>query len=93
MARACHLNTCPVGIATQREDLRKKFPQVAEWVMAYFLFVAAETREYLAAMGCRSLDEIIGDVSRLKSVSRARPQRTLAIAIPLTWPTMATVAN
>jgi glutamate synthase (ferredoxin) len=93
MARACHLNTCPVGIATQREELRKKFPQVAEWVMAYFLFVAAETREYLAAMGCRSLDEIIGDVSRLKSVSRARPQRTLAIAIPLTWPTMATVAN
>ncbi len=79
MARACHLNTCPVGIATQREELRKKFPQVPEWVMAYFLFVAAETREYLAAMGCRALDEIIGDVSHLKFNRRALPQRSQAI--------------
>ncbi len=62
MARACHLNTCPVGIATQKQELRKKFPQVAEWVMAYYLFVAEETREWLARIGARSLDEIVGRV-------------------------------
>lgn len=70
MARACHLNTCPVGIATQKQELRQKFPQVAEWVMAYYLFVADETRHHLAALGARSLDEIIGRVERLEFVSR-----------------------
>jgi glutamate synthase (ferredoxin) len=66
MARACHLNTCPVGIATQKQELRKKFPQVAEWVMAYYLFVAQETREWLASIGARTLDEIIGRVDLLQ---------------------------
>jgi glutamate synthase (ferredoxin) len=93
MARACHLNTCPVGIATQREELRKKFPRVPEWVMAYFLFVAAETREYLAAMGCRSLAEITGEVSRLRFVERTRPHRAAAVTIPLTLPAMAAIAQ
>jgi len=66
MARACHLNTCPVGIATQKQELRKKFPQIAEWVMAYFMFVAEETRELLAQLGARSLDEIVGRVDLLE---------------------------
>lgn len=66
MARACHLNTCPTGIATQREDLRKKFPNEPERIMAYFQFIAEETREYLAALGCRSVADIIGRVDRLQ---------------------------
>src|SRR5581483_8659870 len=70
MARACHLNTCPVGIATQKQELRKKFPQVAEWVMAYFLFVAEETREWLASIGARTLDEIVGRVDLLEPKMR-----------------------
>jgi len=70
MARACHLNTCPVGIATQKQELRKKFPQVAEWVMAYYMFVAQETREWLASIGARSLDEIVGRVDLLKENQR-----------------------
>ncbi len=74
MARACHLNTCPVGVATQKQELRQKFPQVAEWVMAYFLFVAEETREYLAALGARTLHEIVGRVDLLQT--QARPRRS-----------------
>jgi glutamate synthase (ferredoxin) len=66
MARACHLNTCPVGIATQRAELRAKFPNAPEWLMAYLLFVAEETRAYLAAMGAHTLDEVIGQVDYLK---------------------------
>jgi glutamate synthase (ferredoxin) len=80
MARACHLNTCPTGIATQREDLRAKFPNEPERVMAYFRFLAEETREYLAALGARSLDDIIGRVDRLKFSPRSRSQ---AIPFPL----------
>lgn len=75
MARACHLNTCPVGIATQKLELRKKFPQVAEWVMAYYLFVAEETREWLASLGARSLDDIVGRVDLLQYQPRQRAQQ------------------
>ncbi|TAK20165.1 MAG: glutamate synthase large subunit [Chloroflexota bacterium] len=60
MARACHLNTCPTGIATQREDLRAKFTGRPEQLINYLTGIAQEARELLAAMGCRSLDEIIG---------------------------------
>jgi glutamate synthase (ferredoxin) len=66
MARACHLNTCPVGIATQRQELRAKFPNAPEWLMAYLLFVAEETRAYLAALGAHTLDEVIGQAHYLK---------------------------
>lgn len=78
MARACHLNTCPVGIATQKLELRKKFPQVAEWVMAYYLFVAEETREWLASIGARSLNEIVGRVDLLQAQPQVRSRRPLA---------------
>jgi len=60
MARVCHNNTCPVGIATQSERLRQKFPGTPEHVIAYFLNIAQEVRELLAQMGYRTLDEIIG---------------------------------
>jgi glutamate synthase (ferredoxin) len=60
MARVCHLNTCPAGVATQRPELRAKFEGKPEHVMAYLMFVAQEIREMLAAMGYASMDDIIG---------------------------------
>ena len=60
MARQCHLNTCPTGIATQREDLRAKFTGTPEQVIHYFTHLAEDVREILAELGCRKLDEVIG---------------------------------
>ncbi|MFL5759995.1 MAG: glutamate synthase large subunit [Thermomicrobiales bacterium] len=60
MARQCHLNSCPTGIATQKEDLRKKFAGSPELVINYFTQLAGGIREVLAAIGARSLDDIIG---------------------------------
>ena len=77
MARQCHLNTCPVGIATQDEELRARFTGNPEMVMAYFRGVAGEVRERMAALGIRSLGEVIGSVERLQprneSASRSLP--------------------
>ncbi len=69
MARACHNNTCPVGIATQREELRAKFPGTPEHVMHFFLHLVEEVRELLAALGARSLDEIIGRSELLRQIT------------------------
>lgn len=60
MARKCHLNTCPTGIATQDERLRKKFKGKVESIIAYFRAVAHETREMLTSMGVSRLDDVIG---------------------------------
>ncbi|MFY9589067.1 MAG: glutamate synthase-related protein, partial [Actinomycetota bacterium] len=60
MVRTCHLDTCPVGIATQRPDLRAKFAGTPEMVVAYFTLIAEEVRRLLAGLGLRSLDEAIG---------------------------------
>ncbi|HXW97456.1 MAG TPA: glutamate synthase large subunit, partial [Gemmatimonadales bacterium] len=68
MARQCHLNTCPTGIATQRPDLRAKFKGTPDQVVTYFSFVAEEVREILASMGVRSLDAIIGRADLLSRV-------------------------
>jgi len=65
MARACHRDTCPVGIATQRLDLREKFAGTPDTVAAYLTMVAEEVRELLAAAGFRTLDEAIGRVDAL----------------------------
>jgi glutamate synthase (NADPH/NADH) large chain/glutamate synthase (ferredoxin) len=70
MMRACHLNTCPVGIATQDPELRKRFKGTPEHVVNFFFFVAEEVREILASLGLRTLDEAIGRVDLL-GVSRA----------------------
>ncbi len=66
MARQCHLNTCPVGVATQREDLREKFIGTPEMVVNLFSHLAQEVREILASIGCRSIEEIIGRVDLLR---------------------------
>jgi glutamate synthase (ferredoxin) len=60
MMRVCHLDTCPVGIATQNPELREKFEGRVEHVVNFFRFITEEIREYLAAMGYRSIDEVVG---------------------------------
>src|SRR5581483_841943 len=65
MVRSCHLDTCPVGIATQRPDLRAKFEATPEQVMAYLLFVAEEVRGHLATLGFRTFDEAVGRADSL----------------------------
>jgi glutamate synthase (NADPH/NADH) large chain/glutamate synthase (ferredoxin) len=67
MMRACHLNTCPVGIATQDPVLRERFKGTPEHVVNFFFFVAEEVREILASLGLRSLDEAIGRVDLLRA--------------------------
>lgn len=68
MMRKCHLNTCPVGVATQNEDLRKKFLGRSEYLVNYFNFLAEEVREHLASLGFTSLDEVVGRADLLKYV-------------------------
>ena len=65
MMRVCHLDTCPVGVATQNPELRARFSGRPEFVERFFLYVAEEVREYLAALGFRSLEEAIGHVEML----------------------------
>ena len=65
MMRVCHLDTCPVGVATQNPELRKRFSGKPEFVVNFFEFIAAEVREYLAELGFRSISEAIGEVEFL----------------------------
>ncbi|MEZ5924579.1 MAG: glutamate synthase large subunit [Hyphomicrobiaceae bacterium] len=65
MMRKCHLNTCPVGVATQDPELRKKFSGKPEHVINYFFFVAEEVRELMAEMGFRTFDDMIGETDWL----------------------------
>jgi glutamate synthase (NADPH/NADH) len=66
MMRKCHLNTCPVGIATQDEELRKKFSGQPEHVVNYFFLLAEEVREIMAKLGYRTLEEMIGQTQHLE---------------------------
>jgi glutamate synthase (NADPH/NADH) large chain len=66
MMRVCHLDTCPVGIATQNPKLRERFTGKPEFVENFFEFIAEEVREYLAMLGARTLDEVIGDTTRIR---------------------------
>jgi glutamate synthase (ferredoxin) len=74
MVRACHRDTCPVGIATQRPELRAKFAGTPEKVATYLRFVAREVREILASLGLRSLEEAVGrsDLLRAKDTDEGR---------------------
>ena len=73
MMRVCHLDTCPVGVATQNPELRKRFTGKPEFVVTFFEFLAEEVREHLAALGFRTLDEAVGHVEVLDT---ARPSST-----------------
>ena len=65
MMRKCHLNTCPVGVATQDPVLRRKFSGKPEYVVSYFFFVAEEVRELMASLGVRKFDQLIGHTELL----------------------------
>ncbi len=65
MMRVCHLNTCPVGVATQNPELTKKFTGQPEFVENFFKYIAEEVREYMAELGFRSVDEMVGQVDKL----------------------------
>ena len=75
MARQCHLNTCPVGVATQREDLRAKYFGKPQMLIDFLLHVAEEVRVILAELGYRSLDEIIGRTDLLEQVAPREGER------------------
>ena len=64
MMRVCHLNTCPVGVATQDPELRKKFTGKPEYVVNYFILLAEEIRELMAKMGVRKVDDLVGRVGQ-----------------------------
>ena len=76
MARQCHLNSCPTGIATQRPDLRAKFKGTPEQVIAYFTFIAEDVRRIMASLGVRRMDDLIGRVELLQRVERAETPRS-----------------
>ena len=84
MARQCHLNTCPAGIATQDEKYRARFEGKPEMAMAYFRGVAAEVRERLSQFGARSLDEIIGAADRLKPRTERASETFADLLAPIT---------
>lgn len=76
MARQCHVNTCPVGIASQKPELRKKFPGVPQEAINYLYSIASEVREILASIGVKSLDEIIGRTEYLVQNTEVDFQKT-----------------
>ena len=89
MLRKCHLNTCSVGIATQDEELRKRFAGKPEHLINYFFFVAQELREIMAQLGFRSVDEMVGRVDKLetgKAVEHWRKTRGVDLTGLLTKP-------
>ena len=89
MMRVCHLDTCPVGIATQNPELRKRFNGQPEFVATFFEYIAEEVREHLAALGLRSIDEAVGRADLLDAGrgrrplegGRPRPERRI-LAVP-----------
>jgi glutamate synthase (NADPH/NADH) large chain len=71
MMRVCHLDTCPVGVATQNPELRKRYNGKPEFVENFFMFIAEEVREYLAQLGFRSINEAVGQVGALDTTVAA----------------------
>ena len=67
MMRKCHLNTCPVGIATQDKELRKNFKGTPEHVINFFYYVANELRSIMAQLGFRTMDEMIGQTQKINA--------------------------
>jgi len=83
MVRACHRDTCPTGVATQRPNLRAKFAGTPEGVAQYLLFVAEEVRQLLASLGLRTLDEAIGRVELLRQRTTGDPRADALDLAPL----------
>jgi glutamate synthase (NADPH/NADH) len=88
MMRKCHLNTCPVGIATQDPDLRKKFEGLPEHVVNYLLLVAEEARILMSKLGFRTMNELIGHAEALTvdpANFQVRPLELEALLVPAQW--------
>ncbi len=83
MARQCHNNTCPTGIATQRDDLRAKYAGRPEHAVAFFTNVAEEVRTLLARLGARSVDEVVGRADLLERVDRPELPRSAMLDLSL----------
>jgi glutamate synthase (ferredoxin) len=96
MMRVCHLNTCPVGVATQDPVLRAKFNGKPEYVVNYFRMIAEEVREWMSKLGFRSVDEMIGRMDRLdikKAVDHWKARKldlTPMLQMPKVGPTVGT---
>ncbi|MFH5797752.1 glutamate synthase large subunit [Haladaptatus sp. CMAA 1911] len=87
MARNCHANTCPVGIATQKEELRARFPGEPEHVINYMAFIAEELREIMAELGFRTVEEMVGHVELLHQRDTDHPKaRSLDLSSVLADP-------
>nr|YP_010197132.1 glutamate synthase [Crassiphycus crassissimus]UAD84936.1 glutamate synthase [Crassiphycus crassissimus] len=87
MARICHTNNCPVGVATQREDLRKRYPGIPADLVNFFTFIAREVREILSTLGYSSLSDIIGNTNLIKYQYRSLNKTNhLSLAPLLTSP-------
>src|SRR5260221_5992232 len=88
MMRVCHLNTCPVGVATQDQELRKKFAGKPEHVVNFMFFIAEELREIMAQLGFRKLTDMVGrsDLLEFQDVSRHPKARTLDLSVILQRP-------
>ena len=79
MARICHTNNCPVGVASQKEELRKRFPGTPEHVVNFFYFIAEEVRSLLARFGYRSLKEVMGRADLMKMRDGVKLAKTEAL--------------
>ncbi|MGO1543017.1 MAG: glutamate synthase large subunit [Gulosibacter sp.] len=79
MMRVCHLDTCPVGVATQNPELRSRFTGQVEHVVNFFEFIAQEVREYLAELGYRTLDEVIGREDLLNTDAAKRHWKAMGL--------------
>jgi glutamate synthase (ferredoxin) len=79
MARVCHTNNCPVGVATQKEELRKRFTGVPEHVVNFFFYIAEEVRSLLARLGYANLLDIVGRSDLLKPRDGAKPAKTQSL--------------
>ena len=83
MVRSCHLDTCPVGIASQKPELRAKYAGTPEMVETYLRFVALEVRELLASLGLRTIDDAVGRVDLLSQRSTGDPSADALDLAPL----------
>ncbi|MGP9726345.1 glutamate synthase large subunit [Glutamicibacter sp. 363] len=81
MMRVCHLDTCPVGVATQNPALRERFSGKAEFVVNFFEFIAQEVRELLASLGARTLEEVIGRVELLSGAQDGAHDKVQSLAL------------
>ena len=82
MMRVCNLDTCPVGVATQNPELRKRFSGKPEYVVNFMRFIAEELREYMAKLGVRTVDELVGrtDLLKVKDVPTSERAATLDLS-------------